>query len=283
MTQQAATASVVASSKPAVQVTAEDRFQFDAHGFLILRGALADADRLALLEETRRQEALEHDDSRWRRTLPNGRIGQLTKIVQPGFLRLNGLLRMSPVFDRIIDYPTVMPYLEEFMTDPQLGNTWTITKTLGNDTGAWHRGIEPDLYSVRNGRIRARMLNTVYFLTENGPEDGCMLTVPGAHKSDIDLPWGKYNGLDLPGSIRIVGQPGDVLIFSESLIHNGLGNTSGRTRTNVYANYVARDYNVATYSPEHNFHFIMPPSIRARLTERQKRATAWMEHAASIE
>ncbi len=264
-------------------VTLEDKFLFDMQGFIILRGAIAQDDVALLLSEVQRLEKLDHDDSRWRKALSNGRIGQLTKQVNPGWLRLNGLLRMSGIFDRLIDYPTVFPYLQEFMGDPQVGNTWSITKTMGNDTGEWHRGIGPDLYSVRNNLIRTRMLNTVYFLTENGPDDGCMLAIPGGHKSNFDLPFGRYKGLDMPGSIRITGQPGDVLIFSEALLHNGLGNTSGRTRTNVYYNYVNKDYNVMTYSPEHNFHFAMPPSVRARFTEQQKRASGWMEHVVTVE
>lgn len=264
-------------------VTLEDKFLFDNQGYIILRAAIAQDDVALLLSEVQRLEKLEHDDSRWRKTRPDGRIGQPTKHIDPGWVRLNGLLRMSGAFDRLIDYPTVFPYLKEFMSEPQVANTWSITKTMGNDTGQWHRGVGPDLYSVRNGQICTRMLNTVYFLTENGPDDGCMLTIPGGHKSNFDLPFGRYKGLDMPGSIRITGQPGDVLIFSEALLHNGLGNTSGRTRTNVYYNYVNKDYNVATYSPEHNFHFAMPPSVRARFTEQQKRASGWMEHAVTIE
>jgi hypothetical protein len=34
-------------------------------------------------------------------------------------------------------------------------------------------------------------------------------------------------------------------------LHNGLANTSGRRRSNLYLNHIARDFNVMTYSPEH--------------------------------
>jgi ectoine hydroxylase-related dioxygenase (phytanoyl-CoA dioxygenase family) len=190
---------------------------------------------------------------------------------------------MSEAFDRIIDYPAVFPYLREFMADPQLGNSWSITKTRGNDNGWWHRGVEPNQYSVRGGRIHNRMFNTVYFLTDNGPDDGCMAAIPGGHKSNFDLEWGKHRGLDMPGSIPITGKAGDVLIFSEALMHNGLANTSGRRRTNLYFNYIARDFNVMTYSPEHNYHFAMPPHIRRRFTPARKAATMWMELAETVD
>jgi hypothetical protein len=271
-----------ANAQP-VEVTPEQRFLFDSQGFLLLKNAIHPADLALLLQATQQAEKREHDDSRWRKQRPDGRIGQETKQVQQGWVRLNGLLRIDPVFDLLIDYPTVFPFLQEFMGDPQLGNTWSISKSLGNDTGSWHRGIGPEHYAFRNGQIRSRMLNTVYFLTDNGPDDGCMLGIPGAHKSNIDLPWVKYKGLDMPGSIRLTGNAGDVLIFSEALLHNGLGNTTGNMRTNLYANYVSREYNVMMHSPEHNFHFCMPESIRRRFTANRRRATMWMEQALAIE
>src|SRR5687768_3964196 len=149
-------------------VSDEARFVFDLQGYLLLRGALAEKDRVELLEEVRRQEERAHDDSRWRsKPRADGKIGQETKQVSPGFVRLNGLFRMSEKFDRMIDYPSVFPYLQEFVNDPQILNSWAITKTAGINAGQWHRGVEPTHYSARNGRIRSQMLNVVYFLTEN--------------------------------------------------------------------------------------------------------------------
>lgn len=271
------------SPVPLAAVTDRDRFLFDLQGFLLLRGALAEADRTELLAEVNRLEPLEHDDRGWMRPRADGKQSQPTKAVSPGQVRLNGLLRLSEAFDRLIDYPSVYPYLCEFMAGPQLANTWSISKTRGNDHGWWHRGVEPHQYAVRGGRIHNRMLNTVYFLTDNGPDDGCMAVLPGGHKSHFDLEWGQHRGLDMPGSIPVIGKAGDVLIFSEALLHNGLANTSGRRRTNVYFNYIARDFNVMTYSPEHNYHFAMPPHIRRRFSAQRQAATMWMEFAQTID
>lgn len=264
-------------------VTDRDRFLFDLNGYLLLRGALAEQDRAELLEEVTQLERLPHDDSRWRKPRADGKESQPTRQDSPGQLRLNGLLRLREAFDRLIDHPAVYPYLCEFMVGPQLSNTWSISKDKGNDNGWWHRGVEPQQYAVRNGRIHNRMLNTVYFLTDNGPDDGCMTVIPGGHKSNFDLRWGDHRGLDMPGSVAVTGEAGDVLIFSEALLHNGLANTSGRRRTNIYFNYIARDFNVMTYSPEHNYHFAMPPHVRKRFTPERKAATMWMEFAQTID
>lgn len=279
------TATASATALTPTVVTDVHRFLFDLNGFILLRGALAEQDRLELLEEVRRIEQLDTDktDAVWRKPRPDGRTSQPTKQRDPGFLRMNGLFRLSDKFDRLIDYPTVFPLLVEFMGEPQIVNSWSISKSLGNDNGWWHRGVEPEQYSVRRGRIRSRMLNTVYFLTDNGPEDGCMCVIPGGHKSQFDLEWNKTRGLDLPGSVPVVGKAGDILLFSEALLHNGLANTSGKLRTNLYLNYGTRDFNVMTYSPEHNYHFAMPPHVRARWTPQRRAASGWMEHVGTID
>ncbi len=264
-------------------VAVEDRFLFDLQGYLLLRQAL-DAPTVArLLAEVRRLETLPHDDSHWRRPQPDGAESQPTRQERPGFLRLNGLLRLSPVFDELIDHPRVLPYLREFMRGPQLANTWSISKTAGHEVGSWHRGIGPEGYSFRQGVISTRMLNVVFFLTENTPENGCMLALPGGHKSNFDLNWRDYPDQTLPGTRQILGQPGDVLLFSEALLHNGLGSVCAQPRTNLYFNYVARDFNIMTYSPQHNYHFAMPAHVRARFTPAQQALTQWMQYVQAID
>lgn len=269
---------------PAV-VTDADRFLFDLQGFILLPGAIAPDDVSQMLAALNELEAQKQDDSHWLKPRADGAVSQPTRQETPGQLRLNGLLRLSNAFDRLIDYPTIYPYIEAFMNRPQLANTWAISKFAGSNgkPGAWHRGTDTDAYFVRNGVIRNRMINTVYFLNDNELDNGCMTAIPGGHKCNFTLPWGKYNGLDLPGSVPITGKAGDVLVFSESLLHNGLGHTSGMRRSNIYFNYVSNDFNIATFSPQHNYHFMMPPHVRERFTPARKTITSWMEHVKTID
>src|ERR1051325_8692082 len=153
---------ITETSAKQAAVTDRDRFLFDLQGFLLLRGALAEQDRVELLDELYRLVPLDYDDSGWVKQRADGKKSQPTKQSSPGQVRLNGLLRLSRVFDRIIDYPSVYPYLCEFMRDPQLGNSWAISKTKGNDHGQGHRGLDPNQYSVRGGCVCNRMLNTEY-------------------------------------------------------------------------------------------------------------------------
>lgn len=270
------------SVKTAV-VTDEDRFLFDLQGFILLRGAMAQKDVKEMLAALHELEAQKQDDSHWRKPRPDGKESQATRQEIPGQLRINGLLRLSNAFDRLIDYPSIFPYLQAFMNRPQIGNTWSISKSQGTETGSWHRGTSPDFYTVRNGTPRTRMFNTVYFLTDNHADGGGMATIPGGHKSNFDLDWGKYKGTDLPGSATITGKAGDVLIFSESLLHTGLAHTRGERRSNLYFNYTSIDYNIATFSPQHNYHFAMPPHVRDRFTPARKQASEWMEYIKTID
>jgi hypothetical protein len=124
------------------------------------------------------------------------------------------------------------------------------------------------------------MLNTVWFLTDNGPDDGCVVALPGGHKSNMDLDWRKYRGLAMPGAHAVTGQAGDVFLFSETVLHNGLTKTTPGRRTNLYYNYFSRGWDS---SMEHSYHFCMPPSVRERFNGKQKAYTEWMEHMLSVE
>jgi len=126
------------------------------------------------------------------------------------------------------------------------------------------------------------MLNCVYMLTENRPDDGCLVVVPGAHKSEIDLPMAEYCDRELPGTLRVTGKPGDVLMFSETLLHTGAPKTTDGSRTNLYFNYIDATYNVAMREllagDEGNInHYVFPPEVRARFDDTQRELTQWME------
>ncbi len=274
----------------------EQRFLFDLHGFVMLRGVLSPGECAELLGVVAEIDAGPIDES-WRGRLEPGHAqsARRTREADGPQVRLNGLLRLDPRFDRLIDHPRVLPFLRGFMHGAQLINTWSIAKERDTAIGGWHRGATPMQYWCREGVIRTAMLNVVWFLTDNGPDDGCMAAVPGSHKSDIaslgayeavnareggaDFDYASYPGLDLPGSVPITGHAGDVLIFSEALIHNGLRKTTSGTRTNLYFNHIDRLHAVAGYEPHNMRHFWLPERMRGRFTPVRRELTDWMRHA----
>jgi ectoine hydroxylase-related dioxygenase (phytanoyl-CoA dioxygenase family) len=257
----------------------DDSFQFDAQGYLVLRGAV-DADRCARYRDELERLFDQTYDDPW---LADGTVrGRTTVELTEGQRRLNGLPLWTDVFDEVISFPPVVDRLRQWMQHPQLVNTWAIDKTRGTPWGGWHRGLNPDDYSVRGGRIRTRMLNCVYLLTDNGPDDGCLAVVPGAHKSQVDLPMADFRGRELPGTVRLTGQAGDVVMFSETLLHTGAPKTTDGQRTNLYFNYIDATYNPAMReqlagNPGNVNFYVLPPRVRARFDETQRELTQWME------
>jgi len=262
------------------EVTIEEKFLFDLSGSLLLKGALSAQECAELQAGLDRLHDGEFPDNEWRQKMPPelAEISQPTRDDRiPGQLRFNGLPRLDPAFDAVVAHPRIMPYLNAFMDRPQLINSWSIEKEPGSGNGVWHRGLLPTEYTCRGGNIRSRMLNVVMFLTDNGRDDGCMAALPGSHKNNIDLPFHDFDGMALPGAVPITGQAGDVLLFSEAVVHNGLPKSTPGLRRNLYFNYAARDFNVMIFEPHNNYHFVLPPEVRDRFTPAQKSVTQWME------
>lgn len=282
----------------ATSISAEQRYLFDLQGFLLMKGVLTQHQCASLIESLVTIEQATYDDHSWRsRLAPEHRDGAMpTRDANNASIRMNGLLRLTTAFDYLIDHPVVSTCLDEFMGTPQLVNSWSISKQRGTGAGGWHRGVGPRHYTCRDGTIRSAMMNVVWFLTDNGPEDGCMAAVPGSHKSDLahfadpngaiptlagsaDFAYQAYSGLTLPGSVPIIGKAGDVLVFSEALIHNGLGKTTDGIRRNLYFNHLQRHQSVAGYEPCNMRHFWLPDRMRERFSPARRAMTAWMSNA----
>jgi ectoine hydroxylase-related dioxygenase (phytanoyl-CoA dioxygenase family) len=262
------------------EVSDEEKFLFDIQGFLILRAAI---DR-PLVETLDRavveNEAIDHDES-WADGLPVVSAQHFIKDTNVEHqVRLNGLPRLDPVFDQLIAHPAIFPYLKEFMGEPQLVNTWSISKYAGRAATGWHNGLPTEEYTVRDGVIRSPMLNVVTMLTPNHPGDGCFVVIPGSHKKNLNLDsrrWGTA-GIDTPGALEVTGEPGDVMVFTEALTHAGAAKTTSRRRTTLQYNHVHRNRASPMWDHHNARHYWMSPSIRARFTPAQRDLTRWMDY-----
>ena len=273
------------------QVTDAEKFLFDIQGYLILPSAIDGSLVAALDRAVVQNEALDHDES-WAEGLPI--ISHQNFIKDHNFdengkprdcagtehlVRLNGLPRLDPVFDQFIGHPSVIPYIKEFMCEPQLINTWSISKYQGRAATGWHHGLPIEEYTVRNGLIRSPMLNVVTMLTPNHPGDGCFIVIPGSHKKSFNLnPQWRTAGLNTPGAIEITGDPGDVMVFTEALTHAGAAKTTARRRTTLQYNHVHRNRACPMWDHHNARHYWMPPSIRERFNLDQRELTRWMDY-----
>ncbi len=260
------------------QVTLEARFLFDLQGFLILRNVLSNE------EVSRYRTALE-------------KLEEPARKEKKSTVRLDGLQLLSPAFDPLLDHPGILPYLKEFMGEPNIGATWSISKFQGAEPVVWHLGTHYREYSFvpspipyeddpatppykgfPHGVIRTKMLNVIIMLTDNGPDDGCACLLPGSHKTNFDFDWRLFKpGLEQTGSIAATGKAGDVCLFSECLFHGGLAKTTPGTRSNLYFNFVHAHFNVVALAGPGAANLWLPPEVRARMTPEQRALTSWME------
>jgi hypothetical protein len=170
--------------------TAEETFLFDMQGFLLLRGVLSLGAVAALRARLLELEAADYPDE-WMDEMGLDRAAiRPTKATSSrdfegadGVTQLNGLPRIDQtgLFDTLVAHPHVLPYLDAFIGDPQLVNTWSLSKhTSMAKKGGWHGGLEPRGYAVdSSGNVRTQMLNVVWSLSDNGIHDGCMTVMPG--------------------------------------------------------------------------------------------------------
>ena len=217
-------------------ISPDDRFTFDALGFLHLRGALApeEVERtlqwIAEVEQTN-VEALNAD-------FPEGVKQQLNR-------PLSRMWDADPRFACFLDHPVVTPYLIEFLGESYRHIDNDIYYTYpGYAGGTWHRGVSPHPTGhVVDGRFLCPMVKVFYCLTDVGPGEGEFVVIPGSHKSQFKL---EYDGrLDLPAQhVFDDVQAGDVIIFNEALIHNGRPNPSQKTRKTIIVNFGRKEAGV---------------------------------------
>ena len=261
------------------QVTDTEKFLFDIQGYLILPGAIDKQLIEALDRAVVENEAIDHDES-WSHGLPIVTAQHFIKDQNiENQVRLNGLPRLDSIFDQLIGHPSILPYLKEFMGEPQLVNTWSISKYAGRVASGWHHGLPTREYTVDNGTIRSPMLNVVTMLTPNHSGDGCFIVIPGSHKKNFNLsPKWSVTGLETPGAVEITGDPGDVMIFTEALTHAAAAKTTTRRRTTLQYNHLHRDRACIMWDSHNARHHWMPPSVRSRFNSAQKSLTRWMDY-----
>ncbi len=136
------------------------------------------------------------------------------------------------------------------------------------------------------------MVNVITMLTPNHPGDGCFAVIPGSHKKNFTLDYGRWgrSGLDMPGAVEITGEPGDVMVMTEALVHTGSAKTTSRRWTTLQYNHVHSRlaagfcmFDDPGGTGLHNSrHTWMPPSIRERFTEEQKALTEYMDYTLLI-
>ena len=188
-------------------LTDEDRFLFDLRGFLVVKNVLS---------EDECEELIALADRIWPRQPEDG-----------PFRRHNGISLWHQAFVDLMDHERVLPYLVELVGSRlRVDHDYCIFMRKNANRNALHGGpwrYETDhWYRYHDGQMRNGLTVATWNLSDAGPDAGGFVCVPGSHKSNF-LQHMPRDVARFERDVDWVVQPpmaaGDVLIFTEALIH----------------------------------------------------------------
>lgn len=242
-------------------MTPEEKFMFDLEGYIVIKNVLTPAEITAMNKTADAVWPAEDETENFRRT---------SQISQWGI-----------DFQNLMDHPKVLPYLVELLGPKvRVDHDYCIFMKKGGQSGRLHGG-ETDRagdhwYKYRDGRMRNGLTVATFFLSHADVGDGGFCCIPGSHKSNfVD---------SLPDDVRhyerqphYVVQPpveaGDVLIFTEALMHGTMPWTANHERRALlykyspgYSAWSQNYYNPADYiePTAQQLRLMAPPSVGQR-------------------
>jgi hypothetical protein len=240
----------------------EEKFQFDLQGYLVVQGVL-DSDELAALN------AMADD--------PPGGWGDGASY------RTSNVSQWSQAYQSLIDHPKLLPYLLELMGPKvRLDHDYCIFMRQGAPNGGLHGGPSPQVgagdhwYTCHNGVMRNGLTVFTFNLAAAGPGDGGFGCIPGSHKSNFvsSLP-SEVRRHERPAQYvrQVEAEAGDVIIFTEALIHGTMAWTAAHERRSVlykyspgHSSWSRHYYDIEAYSglTEQQHRFLLPPFVGER-------------------
>ena len=241
-------------------LTDEDKFLFDLRGFLVVKNVLSAVEC---------EELIRLADVAWPRTAQDGPLRQSYDMSKWG-----------QAFVDLMDHDTVLPYLVELVGSRlRIDHDYCIFMRQEAPGHRLHGGpwrIESDhWYRYHDGVMRNGLTVAVWNLTDAGSGAGGFVCVPGSHKTNF-LPLMPRDVASLERDADWVVQPplaaGDVLIFTEALIHGTAPWTADHERRTLFYKYspphstwAKRLYDPANYAQAtpRQLRLMAPPSVEA--------------------
>ena len=268
-------------------LTTQQKAHFETFGFLVLRQLFSPEEAANI-----KQEATEIFDE-VRGNTPF--TGEVWEQVQPFFERRPFMSTLADD-DRVYDIGVALCG-PDFVLDGTEGNNhvgdtaWHSSAPKGLDGGATRRPSYKGYgeFSLPNVKI-------TFYPEPTTRDTGCLRVIPGSHKAaspdllaplrtDSEHPEFRPFGV-LPSEIpcyNFESQPGDVMVFTESVLHAAFGGKSGRhqhaisffanPRTQDEVDLIRRMYERATYSYRPSASYI--DSDRPRIRRMVSKLVEW--------
>ena len=237
-------------------MTGEEKFAVDLDGYLVIKNVLT-ADEVA----------------------------EMNAIIDKGDLQGAPSLWGEP-FRKLIDHPKILPYLIELMgPHVRLDHDYAIFMEQGQGRGGLHGGedggraggsVGDHWYKYRDGHIRNGLSVMTYNLVDAPEGAGGFACIPASHKCNFPT--------ELPTDVRRFERPapyvvqppleaGDVLFFTEALIHGTMPWTAEHQRRSLLYKYSPGHsawsehyYDISKYKglTEQQKRMLLPPSVGRR-------------------
>ena len=249
-----------------MSLTTEEIFIFDLEGYLVVKNVLCKA---------------EVDE-----------LNSLADVAFPGdydehnFRRTSWVSKWGPKFQALIDHPKITPYLNGLLGQQfRVDHDYCIFMRKGGKAGRLHGGPRMQLssgmpgdhwYAYQDGIIRNGLMVFTYCLGPARSGDGGFSCIPGTHKTNClkHLP-DEVRTFDR--SAHYVVQPeaeaGDVIIFTEALVHGTMTWTAEYERRALlykyspgHSSWSSNYYNPDEYTDvsDQLRRIMAPPSIGGR-------------------
>ena len=225
------------------RVSDEDKYHFDTLGFLLIKNVLDDYE-IEKMKKTFIKVKNNNDYNsihlNKKEMIPDDVNHASRVFIDDHYVRLNHLDKLDDNFSFLINHQKINHYIECFVDKPKFDFSWGISNSPGDYFSSWHSGHKPSEYRFIKNKIHSPSVNAAFFISNNLKDDGSLLVVPGSHKSNYKLEFKKYIAHELPGSMAVEGNAGDVLLFSECLIHMGNKKFTKGERINLYYLYSSK-------------------------------------------
>jgi ectoine hydroxylase len=201
-----------------VTLTDEQRYFFEAQGYLVVRDALSPADL------ARVRAAADAAEARWRAdaALPGVRRHDLEQVL--------GILEYDPVFCEMLENPRILPLVRDLLGPDvmMLDHDYFLTPPGTTVRHGWHYDESfPGVYHP----LSRLLLKVFYVLQDIPPDGGATLILPGSHRFPPGLrPANPEVPEDLPAAVGMALPAGAAYLMSGRAHHSAGSNASASSR-----------------------------------------------------
>lgn len=228
-------------------MTAEEKYLFDLHGFIVLRDVLSPEDLRRAVELTDRWHALPDEE------LPEPLYTYRDPTTKPTTPRsIVNAEYADPVFERMcLNKAILRPVLALTAHATQLMITGLTRNTRESDEIPFHGGVAGGFhhpandYQATGDRCFATFLNAAVSLVDV-PEGAGFVCVPGSHKAHFQRPDGVDIHAGPPTVANVCPWAGDCVLFTETLCHGARRWTADEPRRTIFIRYCT---SYASWSP----------------------------------